>query len=95
METTQKPKCKFCTLQLFTTGFIQVYFVAINTYLISNENYIGVLLASFMISIIWSFNVKKVAFGSLLDRMLYSFGAASGGVVGLFTSANLFKIITP
>lgn len=69
--------------QLFLTGFLQVFFVAINTWLITQRNFIGVLIVSFLISFIWSFNVKKVAFGSMLDRVIYSIGASIGGISGL------------
>jgi hypothetical protein len=80
-------------LILFSTGFVQVFFVAVNTYFLAKENYLGVLAASFMISLIWSFNVKKVAFGSLVDRLSYAIGAAAGSVFGLFSSSFLSEII--
>ena len=73
-------------MRLFTTGFLQVFFVAINTIFLANQFYLGVLLASFAISLIWSFNVKKVAFGSMRDRLIYSVGAMTGSVAGLFVS---------
>lgn len=73
-------------MRLFTTGFLQVFFVAINTIFLANQYYLGVALASFAISLIWSFNVKKVAFGSMRDRLVYSAGAMIGSLAGLFTS---------
>jgi hypothetical protein len=74
-------------LSLFLTGFIQVYFVSVNTYFLSKEIYIGVFVAAFMISLIWSFNVKKVAFGSTADRVVYAFGATFGSLAGLWSSS--------
>lgn len=71
-------------MNLFTTGFLQVFFVALNTWLITQRNFAGVLIVSFLISFIWSFNVKKVAFGSIRDRVIYSLGASFGGLTGLF-----------
>ena len=70
---------------LFTTGFIQIYFVAVNTIFLSKHIYVGVLISAFLISLIWSFNVKKVAFGSTLDRVIYACGASFGSVAGLFS----------
>lgn len=70
-------------MNLFITGFLQVFFVALNTWLITQNNFIGVLIVSFLISFIWSFNVKKVAFGSIKDRIIYSIGASIGGLTGL------------
>ena len=76
-------------MRLFVTGFFQVFFVAINTWLITQQNYIGVLVVSFLISFIWSFNVKKGAFGTMSHRIVYSLGAAFGGFLGLFIGGLL------
>lgn len=79
-------------MKLFTTGFIQVFFVAINTYFLSKEFYIGVFICGTIISLIWSWNVKRVAFGSLRDRLFYSFGAGFGSIAGLLVSMLFFKL---
>ena len=79
---------------LFLTGAIQVYFVSINSYFLSKEFYLGVTFAAFMISMIWSHNIKKIAFGTLMDRVLYSLGATVGSVAGLATSKALTNLIT-
>jgi hypothetical protein len=79
------------TITLFFTGFIQVYFVSINTYFLAKEMYFGVLTAAFMISIIWSYNIKKIAFGTTKDRILYAMGASLGSVAGLKTSTIIFS----
>lgn len=71
-------------MKLFLTGFAQVFFVSINTYFLAHEMYLGVLVAAFMISLIWSFNVKKVAFGTNIDRVVYAAGATYGSVAGLW-----------
>ena len=69
---------------LLITGFVQVFFVAVNTYLIAKSLYLGILLCGFTISFIWSWNVRKVVFGSIEDRLYYSSGAAIGSVTGAF-----------
>lgn len=78
-------------ITLFTTGFFQVLFVAINTYFISKEFYVGVLLCGFIISLIWSWNVKRVAFGTKQDRLIYATGAGVGSLMGLLISVVFFK----
>ena len=78
-------------MRLFTTGFIQVFFVSINTWLISRSVYLGVFLCGFTISFIWSWNVKKIAFGKLNDRLLYSMGAAAGSLGGLVFSEQIIN----
>lgn len=75
--------------KLLFTGFIQVFFVAVNTYLISKSIYLGILMCGFTISFIWSWNVRKVVFGSIEDRLYYSAGAGLGSCVGAF----LIKLI--
>lgn len=81
-------------IKLFITGFLQVYFVAINTVFLSKEIYIGVFFAAFMISMIWSWNIKKVAFGSFYDRIAYSLGATAGSMLGLYTCSFILKFIS-
>ena len=41
-------------LRLPLTGFVQVYFVSVNTYFLAHEMYAGVLIAAFIISLVWS-----------------------------------------
>ena len=82
------------TSGLFLTGFAQVYFVAVNTYFLANEVHIGVLFAAFMISLIWSFNVKRIAFGSISDRVVYALGASFGSVFGLWSSSFITSLLS-
>lgn len=81
-------------IMLGLTGFIQVYFVAVNTVFLSRAMYGGVVIAAFLVSFTWSFNVKKVAFGTMSDRIVYSMGAMTGSLIGLGTSDFLIKILT-
>jgi hypothetical protein len=81
-------------LKLFFTGFVQVYFVAINTVFLSKELYIGVFFAAFMISMVWSWNIKKIAFGSIKDRIFYSLGATAGSMLGLYSSSFILKLLS-
>jgi len=77
----------FAQTSLFFTGLVQVYFVSVNTYFLSKEMYFGVFIAAFMISVIWSYNVKKIAFGSTIDRIIYALGASVGSILGLYSSS--------
>ena len=76
-------------MKLLFTGFIQVFFVAVNTVFLSESLYLGVLIAAFLISMVWSWNVKRIVFGTFTDRIVYSIGAAIGSCSGLFI-AKLF-----
>lgn len=69
-------------LKLLGTGFLQVIFVAANTVFIAHHELISNFLTAFMISYIWTHNVKKLAFGDAMDRWAYASGAALGSVSG-------------
>lgn len=70
-------------LKLFFTAFLQVALVTGNTTLIARNALLGVFVASFLISYVWAFNVKKVSIGTELDRRVYALGAAFGGTFGV------------
>ena len=78
-------------MKLFTTGFLQVFFVACNTFLISKGYAIGVFTCGFLISFIWSYNVKKVSLSTLKERLIYSIGAAFGSLLGMYFSAFIYN----
>ena len=69
--------------KLFFTGFVQVLLVAINTWQVAHAKWIGVTIVGFLISYVWTWNVKKVAFGTHRDRVIYALGASLGTVCGL------------
>lgn len=77
---------------LFVSGFLQVSCVAFNTLLIARGVWAGVAIVSFFISFLWSYNVKRVAFGNMADRIVYSAGAAIGGITGLAIGTLISKI---
>jgi len=80
-------------MKLFTTGFVQVFFVAINTYFISKGIYIGVFVCGFMISLVWSWNIKRISISTFTERIYYSLGAATGSVTGLLVSTYIVKLL--
>lgn len=82
------------SLQLFLTGFIQVYLVSVNTCFLAKSNYHGVAVAAFLISFVWSHNVKRVVFGTMVTRMVYSVGASAGSLLGLYSSEFIIHIIS-
>jgi hypothetical protein len=73
---------------LFLFGFIQVFLISLNTWQIAHQKYLSATIIAFLISLTWSFNVKKISISSWEDRILYSFGAACGTAFG-FLIVNL------
>jgi hypothetical protein len=71
-------------LKIFATSYFQIGLVAINTLLISKSNYYGVFIVSFLISLLWCFNVTKISVSSLNDKLTYALGAGLGSICGLY-----------
>lgn len=76
-------------IDLFITAFIQVFLVTANTFFISRLAYIGIALSSFLISYLWTLNVKRVSLGGHTERIIYSLGAMIGGVFGVIISETI------
>jgi hypothetical protein len=72
--------------KIFISGFLQVYFIAINTIFLATSQYIGVFFIAFAISMIWCFNVSKVSVSKISDKIIYSLGASVGSLLGLLTT---------
>ena len=73
---------------LFLTGFIQVALIAVNQWFVSKGAITAATVVGFGISLTWTWNVKKVAFGNNWDRIIYSTGAAVGTLSGLLIARS-------
>ena len=78
--------------KLFFTAFIQVYLVSINTIFLATAMYVVVAVAGFLISYVWTGNVRRIAVSTQQQRVVYSLGACIGGLCGL-ASVHLFKTL--
>lgn len=78
---------------LFLTAVLQVTFVAMNTVFITSGRIGLMLVTGFMISLIWTLNVKKVVFGGWPDRFVYATGAMCGTGIGYFIAQYLKTIL--
>lgn len=78
---------------LFFTALMQVTFVAMNVVFISHALIVPMLITGFLISLVWTLNVKKVAFGGWTDRLIYSTGAMVGTFVGFLSSNYIIGIL--
>ena len=67
----------------FLLGTTQVTLVSINVVLISNFLLLPAFIVGFLISFVWTYNVK-VALGSFRQRILYSLGAGVGTILGMY-----------
>lgn len=77
-------------ISLAFTGFVQVILVAFNTYQISKGILLGSILVGVMISLVWTYNVKRVAFSDVRDRLVYAAGAGVGTFAGILLGKLLY-----
>jgi len=78
-------------ISLFAGAWLQVFLVAVNTYQLAHHKLLGCFIIGFAISFVWTFNVKKVAFGSTWDRITYALGAGVGTITGLLASQYFYE----
>lgn len=95
MKLKEIPKLFFSKQKwaLFLTAMIQVTFVSMNVTFIAHSKIIPMLITGFMISFVWTINVKKVALGNWLDRITYANGAMFGTGLGFFISKYLSQLL--
>jgi hypothetical protein len=70
-------------MKIFFQSFFQVGLVAVSTILITKGYMVGIFIVSFLISLLWAFNVSRVAISTLNQKLTYAFGAGCGSVVGV------------
>ena len=76
---------------LFLTSFLQVSLVTGNVTAITYANFFLIAIYGFLISYVWTYNVKRVAIGGGLDRLIYSLGAMCGSVFGVLASKMIIS----
>jgi len=68
---------------MFIQSFFQVGLVAVSTILITKGYLVGVFMVSFLISLLWAYNVSRVAISTMNQKITYSLGAGCGSVTGI------------
>jgi len=76
---------------LFTTALTQVMLVAMNVRFIATGQVVAMLIIGFLISLVWTFNISKVAFGTIWDKVTYATGAMVGTGIGFWISHLITK----
>lgn len=78
------------SLILFRNGFMYVFLLSANTLAISRLFWVGIAVFGFLISFLWSANVKRAAVSTFTNRVAYAAGAMLGGLCGVFV-LNTFQ----
>lgn len=78
-------------IRTFLYAYIQVLLVVTNTWQVANGKFMGAVAVGFLISLVWTFNVKRVAFGDWATRLIYCLGASLGTASGLIITQLIYK----
>jgi hypothetical protein len=78
-------------MKIFFQSFLQIGLVSISTVLITKHLYFGIFVVAFLISLLWTFNVSRIAVSSLKQKIIYSMGAGTGAVCGVLLT-QLFNL---
>jgi hypothetical protein len=70
-------------MRTFFQSFFQVGLVSISTILITKHLYFGIFIVGFLISLLWTFNVSRIAVSTIKQKLTYSLGAGIGAVCGV------------
>lgn len=81
-------------LHIAFTGWLQVALISANTWFIASSLLIPAVICGFAISLVWTFNVKRVAFGGAVDRLVYALGACCGTATGLLIAPLVIDSIS-
>jgi len=76
-------------LPMFLMAWLQVSLISANTWFIASAMLLPALVCGFLISLVWTLNVKRVAFGGWSDRFVYASGACLGTATGLLIATIL------
>lgn len=80
-------------VSIFLSSSLQIFFVSVNTILISREMVIQAGICGFLLSLVWTFNIKRIAIASWSERISYCLGAGLGTSGGIIFIKTLREII--
>jgi hypothetical protein len=70
-------------MKIFFYSFCQIGLVSVSTILITKHLYYGIFVVAFLISLLWTFNVSRIAVSTIKQKLIYSLGAGIGAVCGV------------
>jgi hypothetical protein len=76
-------------MKIFFQSFFQIALVSISTILITKHLYFGIFVSSFLITLLWTFNVSRIAVSTIKQKLIYSLGAGTGAVCGVLLTQLL------
>ena len=69
-----------------------VFMLSANTFCIAQKWWVGIAIFGFLLSFLWTVNVKRISVSNLHERLIYAIGAMLGGLLGVLF-INTIKLI--
>lgn len=76
-------------LKIFLSATLQIFLVSVNTYLISHSYILEAGIVGFLLSLVWSYNIRKIVISSTPERLVYCLGAGVGTSLGVLFMTHL------
>jgi len=80
-------------ISIFFSSLLQIFFVSVNTILISKELVVQAGICGFLLSLVWTFNIRRIGLASWGERISYCLGAGVGTSGGILFIKTLREII--
>ena len=71
-------------------AYSQVMLVVINTLQVAHQKFFEAIIVGFLISLVWTFNIKRIAFGEWKTRLTYCLGASLWTASGLIITQSAY-----
>lgn len=76
--------------RILITAIFQVGLVNANIVFVSNNLLLLTLINAFFVALVWTFNVSKIAFSDIYDKIIYAIGSVIGTYIG-WTLSHLLR----
>jgi hypothetical protein len=80
-------------VSIFFSSLLQIFFVSVNTILISREMIIQAGVCGFLLSLVWTFNIRRITIASWEERISYCLGAGIGTSSGILFIKVIGRVI--
>lgn len=67
-----------------------ILFATLSTWFVAHDRYLLAILAGFILSIMWTINIKQIALGKWKERFVHAFGGAFG-TASAFVMTNFLR----
>jgi len=71
-------------------AYTQVMLVVINTWQVAHQKFFEAIIVGFLISLVWTFNIKRIAFGEWKTRLTYCLGSSLGTACGFIITQSAY-----